>query len=192
MLAHYHGQIWNAAELARALSVNEGTARRYIDILTSVFMVRQLQPWHQNLAKRQVKSPKIYIRDSGLLHSLLGVSDEYELVHHPKVGASWEGYAIEEILKSVPYDEAYFWATHSGAELDLLLVHRGRRVGIECKRTAAPTTTPSMRIALADLELDSLSVVYPGDKRYSLGERIEAVPLEAFLNPSQSKNVRTR
>lgn len=182
MLAHYHAQIWNASELARALSVNEGTARRYLDLLTGVFMIRQLLPWHENLGKRQVKSPKVYIRDSGLLHALLGISNEYQLLHHPKVGASWEGYALEEVLKATPHDEAYFWATHGGAELDLLLLHRGRRIGVECKRTGAPTLTPSMRIAMDDLKLDSLTVVYPGRLRYPLGERIEACPLGQFVS----------
>lgn len=181
MLAHYHGQIWNASELARALSVNEGTARKYLDLLSSVFMVRQLQPWHENIGKRQVKAPKIYIRDSGLLHSLLGISNESELEHHPKVGASWEGYALEEILKATPHDGAYFWATHGGAELDLLLFHKGKRIGIECKRTAAPTSTPSMRIAMTDLKLDALYVIYPGSRRYPLAEGIEARPLSEFV-----------
>ncbi len=177
MIAHYHGQIWNAAELARALAVNESTVRRYLDLMTGVFMIRQLQPWFENLGKRQVKAPKIYVRDSGLLHALLGITSQRDLEHHPKVGASWEGYAVEEILKAARPDEAYFWATHNGAELDLLLFCRGRRIGVECKRTDAPTLTRSMRIAMEDLKLDELRVVYPGDKRYPLGKNIEAVPL---------------
>ncbi len=177
MLAHYHAQIWNGAELARALAVNESTARRYLDLLTDVFMLRQLPPWFENLAKRQVKAPKIYLRDSGLLHALLSIGNRKDLEHHPKVGASWEGYALEEVLKAIEPDEAYFWATHQGAELDLLLFKHGRRVGIECKRMDAPTFTPSMRIALQDLKLDRLLVVYPGDHRYSLSDKVEVVPL---------------
>lgn len=182
MLAHYHGQIWNAAELARALAVNESTVRRYLDLMTGVFMIRQLPPWFENLGKRQVKAPKIYVRDSGLLHALLGISNQRDLEHHPKVGASWEGYAVEEILKALRPDDAYFWATHNGAEIDLVLFRRGRRIGIECKRTDAPTLTASMRIALVDLKLDELNVVYPGEKRYSLAKKIEVVPLAELVN----------
>ena len=182
MLAHYHGQIWNAAELARALAVNESTVRRYLDLMTGVFMIRQLPPWFENLGKRQVKAPKIYVRDSGLLHALLGISSQRDLEYHPKVGASWEGYAVEEILKALQPDDAYFWATHNGAEIDLVLFRRGRRIGIECKRTDAPTLTPSMRIALGDLKLDELHVVYPGEKRYPLAKKIEAVPLAELVN----------
>ena len=182
MLAHYHGQIWNAAELARALAVNESTVRRYLDLMTGVFMIRQLPPWFENLGKRQVKAPKIYVRDSGLLHTLLGISNQRDLEHHPKVGASWEGYAVEEILKALRPDDAYFWATHNGAEIDLVLFRRGRRIGIECKRTDAPTLTASMRIALVDLKLDELNVVYPGEQRYSLAKKIEVVPLAELVN----------
>lgn len=183
MLAHYHGQIWNAAELARAMAVNESTVRRYLDLLTGVLMVRQLPPWFENLGKRQVKAPKIYLRDSGLLHALLGVTNQRDLEHHPKVGASWEGYAVEEVLKALQPDEAYYWATYSGAEIDLVLFKRGRRIGVECKRADAPTLTPSMRIAMADLKLDELLVVYPGDKRYSLAAKIGAVPLAHLVSP---------
>lgn len=177
MLAHYHGQTWNGAELARALAVNESTVRRYLDLLTGVFMIRQLAPWYENLGKRQVKSPKVYVRDSGLLHALLGITTRRDLELHPKLGASWEGYAVEEILKALRPDEAYFWATHSGAEIDLVLFKRGRRIGVECKRMDAPVMTPSMRIALADLRLDELIVAYPGERRYSLGRKVEVVPL---------------
>lgn len=184
MVAHYHGQIWNAAELARALAVNESTVRRYLNLMTGVFMIRQLPPWFENLGKRQVKAPKIYVRDSGLLHALLGIANQRDLEHHPKVGASWEGYAVEEILKALRPDDAYFWATHNGAEIDLVLFRRGRRIGIECKRTDAPTLTPSMRIALADLKLDELHVVYPGEKRYPLAKKVEAVPLAELVNAS--------
>jgi uncharacterized protein len=181
MVAHYHGQIWNAAELARALAVNESTVRRYLDLMTGVFMVRQLPPWFENLGKRQVKSPKVYVRDSGLLHSLLGITNRRDLEYHPKVGASWEGYAVEEVLKSFRPDEAYYWATYNGAELDLLLFKDGRRIGIECKRADAPALTPSMRTALADLKLDYLYVLYPGDKSYALGKKVEVVPLAKFV-----------
>ncbi len=176
MLAHYHGQTWNAAEPARSLGVNESTTRRYLDLLEGVFMVRQLQPWHENLKKRQVKSPKVYFRDSGLLHQLLGIRTMPELLSHPKCGASWEGFVIEEILSVMQPDEAFFWGTHAGAELDLLLFKNGRRIGIEIKRADAPRLTPSMRTALEDLRLDRLVVVYPGDRRYVLAERVEVVP----------------
>jgi hypothetical protein len=182
MVAHYHGQIWNAAELARALAVNESTVRRYLDLMTGVFMIRQLPPWFENLGKRQVKAPKIYVRDTGLLHALLGIANQRDLEHHPKVGASWEGYAVEEILKALRPEDAYFWATHNGAEIDLVLFRHGRRIGIECKRTDAPTLTPSMRIALADLKLDKLHIVYPGEKRYPLARKVEAVPLAELVN----------
>ena len=181
MVAHYHGQIWNAAELARALAVNESTVRRYLDLMTGVFMVRQLPPWFENLGKRQVKAPKVYVRDSGLLHSLLGITNQRDLENHPKVGASWEGYAVEEVLKSFRPDEAYYWATYNGAELDLLLFKNGRRIGIECKRADAPELTRSMRTALADLRLDHLYVLYPGDRAYSLGKKVEVLPLAKFV-----------
>jgi uncharacterized protein len=181
MLAHYHAQIWNAAELARALSVNESTVRHYLDLLTGVFMVRQLAPWHENLGKRQVKAPKVYVRDSGLLHSLLGIANRRDLENHPKVGASWEGYAVEEVIKALQPDETYYWATYNRAELDLLLFKKGRRIGVECKRADAPTLTPSMRIAMEDLGLDHLYVVYPGEKAYTLGKKIEVVPLSRFV-----------
>lgn len=181
MVAHYHGQTWNAAELARALAVNESTVRRYLDLMTGVFMVRQLPPWFENLGKRQVKAPKVYVRDTGLLHSLLGIAKPRDLEHHPKVGASWEGYAVEEVLKALRPDEAYYWATHNGAEIDLVLFKDGRRVGIECKRADAPVLTPSMRIALADLKLDELRVVYPGTKRYPLAKNVDVVPLAELV-----------
>src|ERR1022692_1241930 len=181
MVAHCHGQIWNAAELARAMAMSESTVRRYLDLMAGVFMVRQLPPWFENLGKRQVKSPKVYVRDSGLLHSLLGITNRLDLENHPKVGASWEGYAVEEVLKSFRPDEAYYWATYNGAELDLLLFKDGRRIGIECKRADAPVLTPSMRTALTDLRLDHLYVLYPGDKTYSLGKKVEVVPLAKFV-----------
>lgn len=177
MLAHYHGQTWNAAEPARALGVGESTARRYLDLLTDALMIRQLQPWHANIKKRQVKAPKIYVRDSGLLHRLLGIGSARALLSHPKLGASWEGFVVEQILATEPHDEAYFWATHQGAEIDLVLRRGDELLGIECKRADAPRLTPSIRIALADLDLHRIAVIYPGDKRYPLAERVEAVPL---------------
>lgn len=177
MLAHYHGQVWNAAPPARSLGVSEPTVRRYLDLLEGVFMVRQLQPWHANLKKRQVKAPKVYLRDSGLLHHLLGIRNAAELLTHPGCGASWEGYVVEEALSAIQPDEAYFWATHNGAELDLLLIKNGSRIGIECKRADAPRITPSIKIAMSDLELDRLLVIYPGARSYSLAERIAAMPL---------------
>jgi len=177
MLAHYHGQIWNNAEPARSLGVSEPTVRSYLDILENVFMLRVLQPWHANLSKRQVKAPKIYFRDTGLLHYLLGIRSELDLQNHPKSGASWEGYAVEEVLKATLPDEAYFWATHSGAELDLLLIKDGQRIGVECKRVDAPRLTASMRSSLQDLELDRLFVVYPGTLAYPITEKITALPI---------------
>jgi hypothetical protein len=177
MVAHYHGQVWNAAEPARSLGVAETTARRYLDLLTGLYMVRQLQPWHENLGKRQVKSPKVYVRDPGLLHHLLGINTQEALLAHPKCGASWEGYAIEQVIEATQADEAYFWATHQGAELDLLLFKNGRRLGIEIKRADAPTVTRSMQISLEDLQLEQLVVLYPGPQRYRLADRISVVPL---------------
>ena len=180
MLAHYHGQVWNAAEPARSLGVSESTIRRYLDLLEGVFMVRQLQPWHENLKKRQVKSPKVYFRDSGLLHQILGIWKPEDLLTHPKCGASWEGYVMEELLTILRPDEAYFWGTHAGAEIDLLLFKEGRRIGVEIKRADAPRLTPSIRIALTDLGLDRLLIIYPGEKRYSLAEKVDVLPLSVL------------
>ena len=181
MLAHYHGQTWNAAEFARAMGVSESTARRYLDLLSDAFMVRQLKPWHANIRKRQVKSPKIYIHDSGLLHQLLGITNERDLLTHPKIGASWEGYVIEEVLSLLQADDAWFWATHQGAEIDLLVQINGETLGVECKRTDAPRMTPSIRAALTDLNLDRVIVVYPGDRRFSLADQVEAMPLKDLV-----------
>jgi predicted AAA+ superfamily ATPase len=182
MVAHYHGQVWNAAEPARSLGVSEPSVRRYLDLLSGLFMVRQLAPWHENLGKRQVKAPKVYVRDSGLLHQLLGLTTTAQLLAHPKSGASWEGYAVEQVLEAIRPDEAYFWATHQGAELDLLMLKSGRRLGVEIKRTDAPTMTPSMRIAMHDLKLDQLAVLYPGDQRYEIAQRVHAIPLPELAN----------
>ena len=177
MLAHLNGQVWNAADPARSLGVNESTVRRHLDWLTQTFMVRQLQPWFENLGKRQVKAPKVYFRDTGLLHELLGIADEAALLAHPRSGASWEAFALEQMLRIAAPDEAWFWATHGGAELDLFMIKDGRRVGVEFKRMDAPRLTPSMRTALHDLRLDALYAVYPGTRRYALAEKVEAVPL---------------
>jgi len=177
MLAHYHGQLWNASELARSLGETHQTVKRHLDILTGALMVRQLQPWHENLGKRQVKSPKVYLRDSGLLHALLGVPSFRFLEGHPKLGASWEGWVIEEIIRVVGERNAYFWATQSGAELDLLFMLGGERYGLEVKYGDAPGITKSMHIALADLKLRRMFVVYPGQEAYSLAKNIEVMPL---------------
>ena len=181
MLAHYHGQIWSAAPTAQSMGVSEPTIRRYLDTLTQTLMIRQLQPWHENLGKRQVKAPKIYFRDTGLLHALMGLQTLPQLLAHPQSGASWEGFALEQMLRIARPDQAYFWATHQGAGLDLLMFKGGQRIGVEFKRADAPRITTSMRIAMCDLRLDALYVVYPGLHRYQLAERIEAVPLWAML-----------
>lgn len=177
MIAHYHGQVWNAAEFARALGANQGTARHYLEILSGAFMVRLLPPWFANLKKRQVKSPKVYLRDSGLLHTLLGLATPDDLAGHPKVGASFEGFAVEQVLSAFDDADAYFWATHGGAELDLLIRHRGRQYGFECKLADAPGLTRSMRIALADLRLNHLWVLYPGDQAYPIDDAVTALPV---------------
>lgn len=177
VLAHYHAQTWSAAESARAMGVSESSVRRYLDLLTDAFMIRQLQPYHANLSKRQVKSPKIYVRDSGLLHQLLGIDSAKALFTHPKIGASWEGFALEQVLSAEAHDEAFFWATHQGAEMDLVLRRGDRLLGVEFKRADAPRATKSVRIATEDLGLDRVAVVYPGEKRYPLADRVEAVPL---------------
>jgi hypothetical protein len=177
MVAHYHGQTWNAAEFARALGTSEPAARRYLDILTGSFVVRQLVPWFENIGKRQVKSPKIYVRDTGLLHALLGVETSTALWSHPKHGASFEGFAIDQITRLLGPSETYFWATHAGAELDLFAIRGGRRLGFEVKSSDAPKGTPSMRSAMETLRLDLLYVVYPGDRSYDIDDRIRVVSL---------------
>lgn len=189
MLAHYHGQIWNASEFSRSFGVGDKTVRNYLDILTSAFVVHQLQPRHENLKKRQVKAPKVYLADSGLLHTLLGITDRRDLECHPKLGASWEGFVISEItgLLGARPQECYFWATHAGAELDLLIVRGRKRWGFEVKRTAAPAITPSMRIALSDLKLDRLFVIHAGKHSFDMAKKIRAVAIKDLLH-----EVRTR
>jgi len=182
MLAHYHGQTFNAAEMAHALGADAKSMRRYLDLLTDAMMVRQLQPWHANIKKRQVKAPKIYLRDSGVLHNLLSIHSERDLLQNPKCGFSWEGYVIEEILHTLRPRAEYFWATQQGAEIDLLVDIDGEMLGIECMRTDTPKITKSMRIACEDLQLSKLIVVYPGDKRFALSSEIEAVPLAELHN----------
>ena len=177
MVAHYHGQIWNGSQIGASLGVSHHTTRKYLDVLTSAYVVRQLQPWLENLGKRVVKSPKVYVRDSGLLHSLLNLPDVEALQSHPKLGASWEGFVIEQILSWAGERNAYFWATHGGAELDLMVLAKGKRWGVEVKYQDAPTITKSMRIAMQDLKLERLWVVYPGKTGYQMDENIECVSL---------------
>jgi predicted AAA+ superfamily ATPase len=177
MLTHYHAQLWKGSELARSLGASEPTMRKYLDLLSSTFMVRQLQPWHENVAKRQVKAPKVYLRDSGLLHCLMRQAAFADLEAHPKLGASWEGFALEQVLSITGDRDAYFWATHAGAELDLMVHWRGRRYGFEFKYGDAPTLTKSMHVALADLKLDRLFVIHPGNDSYLMNDRTEVVAI---------------
>lgn len=177
MLAHYHGQIWNAAEFAKSMGTSEPTIKKYLDILTGAYVIRQIQPWFENLKKRQVKSPKIFIRDSGILHALLSLP-EGNILRHPKLGASWEGFIIEQLLNKYETRDYYFWATHTGAELDLLIFHNSQKIGFEIKYADAPKTTKSMHSALESLNLDKLFVIYPGSKRYLIDEKIEVLPSE--------------
>jgi predicted AAA+ superfamily ATPase len=179
MLAHYHGQIWKSSEFARSFGVADTTVRRYLDILADTFMVRLLPAWHANLGKRQVKSPKVYFRDTGILHYLLGIRDQKGLENHPRVGASWEGFALEQVVEHLGAfpEECTFWATHTGAELDLLVARGEQRMGFEVKFNRAPTMTPSMRSSLKDLRLDKLTVIHAGVDIYPMGDRVEAVPL---------------
>lgn len=185
MLAHYHGQTWNASELSRSMGVSDKTVRSYLDILSGTYMIRQLQPWYENIAKRQVKAPKIYFRDSGLLHSLLSLNDIHTLLGHPGVGASWEGFALEQFLNIVQPSEAFFWSTHSGAEIDLFFQYRGRRYGLEFKFSEAPRITKSMHAALNDLRLDHLWIIYPGKNSYPADDKITVCPLIEVANLSE-------
>ena len=192
MVAHYHGEVWNASEFARAMGATQPVARRYLDILAGAHMVRVLPPWHENLKKRQVKSPKIYVRDTGLLHELLELPTRDALAGHPKVGASFEGFAIEQLLAATNARSAYFWSTHGGAELDLLLIAGGERYGFEFKYTDAPGTTRSMRVAMQDLNLAHLWIVYPGAEAYDLDERISVLPVSDVPRISSSRLVSPR
>ena len=178
MLAHWHGQIWNGAEFGRAFGVSHTTVRRYLDLLTSVFVVRQLPPWHENVRKRQVRSPKVYVADSGVLHALLGLSTREAVLSHPKVGASWEGFVIRQIVQllAASPEQCFHWSTHSGAELDLLVVAGNRRYGFEVKRAEAPRSTPSMRSAFETLGLDRLDVVHAGTQSYAIAPGVRALP----------------
>lgn len=184
MLAHYHGQVWNASEFGRSFGVADNTVRNYLDILTSAFVVRQLQPWHENIKKRQVKSPKVFLSDSGILHSLLGLDSKSDVEAYPKLGASWEGFVISQVVSrlDVRPEECYFWATHAGAELDLLVVRGRKRWGVEVKRTSAPSITPSMRTALEDLKLQRLFVVHAGEHSFDMAKNIRAVALSHLLD----------
>lgn len=177
MLAHYHGQTWNAAELSRSMGLSDKTVRSYLDILTGAFMVRQLQPWYENLGKRQVKAPKIYFRDTGLLHSLLDIPDQSALFGHPKSGASWEGFAIEQILQVVRTPQVYFWGVHGMMELDLIFMQKGKRYGVEIKFNEAPAVTTAMRTAVEDLSLKQLWIVYPGKHAHEVDKKISLLPI---------------
>jgi len=181
MLAHYHAQTWNASELAKSFDVSQAIIRKKLDILTGAFAIRQLPAWYENLGKRTVKSPKIYLRDSGLLHALLDLSTFDQLQSHPKLGSSWEGFCIEQILSITGSSNAYFWATHAGSELDLFILHKGKRIGVEIKYSDGPTTTRSMRQALEDLSLDHLFVVYPGRDDYPLDKNITVTSLPSIF-----------
>jgi len=178
MLAHYHGQIFNASEIARSLGISVMTVNRYLDIMTGVFMIRQLQPWHANIKKRQVKSPKIYFNDTGILHALLGIQNRSDLLRHPKYGASWEGFVLEEVIRAVEPHEVFFWATHQGAEIDLVFNKGGQMYGVEIKRQDAPRMTPSIKHALEDLKLECIAVIYPGQRRYSIHKQVDVVPFD--------------
>lgn len=189
MLAHYHGGILNASEIGNAMGVSHKTVRHYIDILTGTFMIRELQPWFENISKRQVKTPKIYFRDSGIYHTLLGLIDEAALQVHPKLGASWEGFALEQTIRchNASTEECFFWATHGHAELDLIIFKNGKRFGFEFKFSEAPRLTRSMHIALHDLKLDELTIVYPGMHEFALEERIKVVGLMQLVRSSKDQ-----
>lgn len=183
MLAHWHGQIWNAAEFSRAFGISNVTVGRTLDALCGALVVRQLQPWHENISKRQVRAPKIYLCDSGLLHSLLGLGTREALESHPKVGASWEGFVIEALIRRLGArrEECWFWATHAGAELDLLVIRGTRRLGFEIKRTTTPSATRSMHSARESLNLDSLTVIHAGEHAFPMAEGILALPVTHIL-----------
>jgi len=183
MLAHYHGQTWNASEFGRSFGVADTTVRGYLDRLTSALVVRQLLPWHENLTKRQVKAPKVYIADSGILHTLLNLRTLDDVTGHPKAGASWEGFVLDQIIRrlGVEREECFFWRTQAGAELDLLVVRGNQRLGFEVKRTSAPKITPSIRHAMADLRLGQLDIVHAGEHTFPLATGMRAVALSRLL-----------
>ncbi len=183
MLAHFHGQIVNFSDLGRSLDINDTTARSYLDILTGTLMIRELSPWFENIGKRQVKRPKIYFRDSGIFHSLLGIQTIDDLESNPKLGASWEGYALEETIRSVDArpEECFFWGIHAQAELDLLVIKDGKKLGFEFKYSDAPTLSPSMKKSIEMLSLDRLTVVYPGNREYELAENVRVTPLASLV-----------
>jgi predicted AAA+ superfamily ATPase len=189
MVAHYHGQIWNASEFARSFGVADTTIRRYLDVMISTYVIRQLLPFSENLAKRQIKSPKVFIADSGLLHALLNLRDRVDLDGHPKVGASWEGFAVDAVIRRLeaPAEDCYFWGTHSGAELDLLVVRGRHRLGFEFKRTVAPKVTRSMRQAIKDLNLERLDVIHAGESTFPLTDKIRAVAFTQLTEELESK-----
>ena len=180
MVAHYHGQVWNAAQLARSLGTSENTARRYLDILSGAYMIRILPPWFENIRKRQVKAPKVYLRDTGVLHALLQLRSLTDVQSHPKLGASWEGFALEQVIGALESRDLYFWATQAGAELDLMARIQSKRYGFEFKYADAPGTTRSMHIAVHDLSLEHLWVIYPGHQEYSLDNKISVIPLDSI------------
>ncbi|HSB77897.1 MAG TPA: ATP-binding protein [Candidatus Methylomirabilis sp.] len=187
MLAHYHGQTWNASEFARSFGVADTTVRNYLDVLSAALVIRQLPPWHENISKRQVRAPKVYVLDSGLLHTLLNLADREDVERHPKLGASWEGFVLEQIIRRLRArrEECFFWRTHAGAELDLLVTSGRHRIGFEVKRTSAPQVTPSMRAAFVDLRLATLDVVHAGDRTFPLSDKIRAVALSDLLDVLQ-------
>ena len=177
MMAHHHGNLWNASLIGRAMGLNDKTVRNYLDILTGTYMIRQLQPWFVILGKRQVISPNFYFRDSGLLHGLLNLPDQLALLGHPQVGASWEGFALEHLIGTLDLSESYFWATHSGAEIDLLFFHKGRRYGAEIKFTEKPRPTKSIRAAIQSLNLEHVWIIYPGEHTYPIDDTISVLPI---------------
>lgn len=180
MLAHYHGQVWNASEIGRSFGMAHTTIKNYLDILTSALVIRQLHPWYENISKRQVKSSKVYFSDSGLLHSFLGIETSRDLGGHPKIGASWEGFVIEQLIRQldIEFSDCYFWATHSGAELDLMVVRGATRLGFEIKRTCTPRMSASMQSALDSLKLDNLTIIHAGEHSFQVAEQVRALAFE--------------
>ena len=183
MIAHYHGQIFNASEIGLSLGINYKTAQHYLDILESTFMIRRLNPWFSNIKKRQIKSPKIYFRDSGIFHTLMGIHDNQALQDHPKIGASWEGFAMEQIIRhhQAESEDCYFWAVQSGAELDLLIEKNGEKIGFEFKYTSRPALTKSTQTALEDLSLDKITIITPESDFFPLSPKVNACNLQKYI-----------